>query len=95
MKIQSVKVDRQNGRYSKSRIYIFPTNESITDNLMNRHTRPSKLYRKEVLPKLFEQLQWDKNTTVKWSQYAGCSCPCSPGFIVDNVYGASISVEVQ
>ena len=94
MEIANVKVNPQDGRYTKTRIYVFPTGESVMENLVNRRARPHSVYRKEVLPKLFAQLGWDAGTKVKWSQYAGCSCPCSPGFIVDSVYGKNVFVDV-
>ena len=33
--------------------------------------------------RFFDQLGIAPDTKVRWSQYAGCSCPCSPGFIVE------------
>ena len=89
-----VTVGEPHGKYSKMRIYVHPEGETIMENIMNRKQRPHTFYRKEVLPKLFAQLQWPADTRVKWSQYAGCSCPCSPGFIVDNVYGRNIWVDL-
>jgi hypothetical protein len=94
MEITKVTVGEEHARYSKVRIHIFPSGETLLDNLYNRKSRPHSIYRKEVLPKLFTQLGWNPDTKVKWSQYAGCSCPCSPGFIVDNVYGRNIFVDV-
>ena len=89
-----VRVGEQHGRYIKTRIYVSPEGENIMENIMNRRQRPHTFYRKEVLPKLFSQLGWSANTKVKWSQFAGCSCPCSPGFIVENTYGRDICVSV-
>ena len=69
--------------YRPPRIYIFPKGESILDNLfVGRHNRPYKMYREKILPTVFEELRWDAKTKVRWSQYAGCTCPCSPGFVV-------------
>lgn len=65
-----------------SRIYIFVSGESLLENLNERRSRPYTAYRKEVLPKLFELLGLDvKDFDLGWSQKAGCSCPCSPGFV--------------
>ena len=95
MQIAKVQVGEQHGKYSKTRIYVHLTGETLRANLSNRRARPHTVYRKEVLPKLFTQLGWNPDTKVKWSQYAGCSsCPCSPGFVVDNVYGRNIWVDV-
>ena len=97
MEISKVTVGEQHGRYSKARIYVHPQGETLLENLYNRKSRPHSIYRKGVLPKLFEQLGWNDGKIMpraKWSQFAGCSCPCSPGFIVDNVYGRNIFVDV-
>lgn len=69
---------------SKSRIYVWPQGETLIENLENRRTRPKTYYRKEVLPKVFEMLNMPSDTKVRWSQYAGCKCPCSPGFIIES-----------
>lgn len=81
MKITKRKSER---RGMKSRIFFFHNNESILDNLINRHDRPQKAYR-QLLPQIMEQNGF--NGKVRWSQRAGCSCPCSPGFIVDGWNG--------
>lgn len=63
----------------RSRVHVFQAAESIMDNLVNRRSRPSKLY-KEVVLDQFPELAG----RIKWSQTAGCACGCSPGFIVDD-----------
>ena len=70
--------------YQTPRIYIYPKGESILENFFfGRHNRPYKMYRKHILPTVFEQLGWPADTKVRWSTKAGCRmCPCSPGFIV-------------
>lgn len=83
------------GRQVKPRIYIFPRGESVLEHLIERHSRPHKYYRQHVLPEVFKQLALT-NVKVKWSQYAGCTCPCSPGFIVTSAHGGPdlyVSVE--
>ena len=62
------------------RVYVWPKNESIMDNFQNRHSRPTKVFRKVAVAAL-KEIGIDKPKMV-WSQYAGCSCPCSPGFIM-------------
>lgn len=64
----------------RSRIHVFASGESIMDDLANRRSRPSKLYREVVLDQYPELAG-----RIKWSQTAGCSCGCSPGFIADDV----------
>ncbi len=68
---------------SRPRIYIWPEGESIKENFENRRDRPYTIYKKEVLPQLFRKLGLNPKK-VGWSQKAGCSCPCSPGFIVQS-----------
>jgi hypothetical protein len=75
---------------TKARIYIWPKGENVIDNISNRFSRPSAAYKEEVLPKL----DLPKGVKVRWSQKAGCSCGCSPGFIVDAKLGYDIHVEV-
>lgn len=63
------------------RVYFFEKNESILAHLNRRHYRPHQEYRK-LLPQVYKQLDFPLGVKAKWSQYAGCSCPCSPGFIL-------------
>jgi hypothetical protein len=79
----------------KARIYIFPEGEGIYENLMNRCQRPHTTYRKEVIPSVLAEMGLPANTKVRWSQYAGCSCPCSPGFVIDDVRGTEVFVSVE
>ena len=78
----------------KTRVYVFPKGESLYENLMNRRTRPHTVYRKEVLPAVFRAMGLPENTRARWSRYAGCSCPCSPGFVLETS-GAEVFVEVE
>ena len=90
-----MKIDiRSQERYSKSRVYVWPGKESIMDNLVNRRSRPYTTWRKEVIPSVLKELGLPTDTKVKWSQYAGCSCPCSPGFIINDYYGKDVHVTL-
>jgi hypothetical protein len=83
MKITSIKTGQYSERPStRVKLFVFHRNETILENLMLRHRRPSDLYRKEVLPKVFKKLKLDPSR-ITWSQKAGCSCGCSPGFILN------------
>lgn len=77
-----------------TRVYVWPEGETIMQNLMNRKGRPYTLYRKEVIPAVLAKLGLPSGTKVRWSQYAGCSCPCSPGFIIDTDRGRSVYATV-
>lgn len=87
--ITSISTRRRDYRESsKSRIYFDVSDETILDNLANRKSRPYTEYRK-LLPTVFEALEFDPsdpNLKASWSQYAGCSCPCSPGFVIHNTW---------
>jgi hypothetical protein len=83
---------RKNEPYKyRNKMYIWTQGETIMENLINRHNRPSTFYKKEIVPTImkwleendsaaFEQL---KNTNWGWRQKCGCTCPCSPGFVSD------------
>jgi len=94
-KIVNVKEHKQDKSSSKARLYIWPQGETIMENLVNRRHRPYVAYRKEILPDLYKQLGWDSSVKARWSQYAGCSCPCSPGFVLSGVYGVDIHVDAE
>lgn len=64
------------------RVYVSIQDESIFENLVNRRNRPTKIFREVATAALKEKGITPKK--LRWSQYAGCSCPCSPGFILDD-----------
>ena len=70
-------------KQNQKRLYIWPKGESAMENFLEgRYNRPVDFYRKEVLPTIKKLFNIDRNTEISWSQKAGCSCPCSPGFII-------------
>jgi len=79
----------------QTRIYVWPQGESIMDNLQNRRQRPYTAYKKEVIPAVLKEMGLPADTKVRWSQYAGCSCPCSPGFVVDGDSRRDVHVDVE
>lgn len=63
------------------RMYVSVKDESLLDNLVNRKRRPYNIYKTLIHSSdLGEVLNLSR---LSWSQHAGCSCPCSPGFILD------------
>jgi hypothetical protein len=83
VKILKIKTGEYGERpLSKVRLFIETKGEGILDNLVNRHSRPFNIYRKLVLPPVLEKLKL-AGTKVSWNQKAGCSCGCSPGYILD------------
>jgi hypothetical protein len=78
--------------FGTARLYISPEGENLLGNLMNRRCRPVELYR-TVLPEIFEKFNIHPSS-VRWSQKAGCSCGCSPGFILHGVRGEEFWADV-
>jgi hypothetical protein len=71
----------------RSRMYVWPKNESVMENFVNRRHRPVEAWRSvlksSVLPKLAIP-----TTGMRWDTKAGCStCPCSPGFVLPGWFG--------
>ena len=93
MKVTNIKViERENDNwknYKKApRIHVFVTKETIFDNLSNRHVRPHTLYKKVAVQPALIAMGFDPaDCIVKWSQTAGCSCRCSPGFLISSKSG--------
>ena len=63
-----------------TRVYVDEIGETIIENLVNRGARPVKAYKAIVLETLQHIDINDKR--IAWSQRAGCSCGCSPGFVL-------------
>ena len=64
-----------------TRVYLSFPQESILDNLVNRHSRPWSALKPLVEAELREAGYAGR---VRWSKHAGCKmCPCSPGFVLD------------
>jgi len=71
----------------KTRVYVWPKNESVLENLAVRHSRPvrewGKVIRERALPVI--GLGSEK---IRWNQKAGCGCGCSPAFVLDGYFYA-------
>lgn len=96
--------DRKNEPHKWSnKMYIWPEGESVLDNLFNRHNRPSKVWKDEIIPAILEKLKEQdasmyellKNEKWGWRQKCGCSCPCSPGFVGQKHALLSVSATVK
>ena len=71
-------------RQDKAILFVWAKDEGAgLEQFVYRHSRPVQLYR-TLLPEIFEALGLPANTTARWSQKAGCTCPCSPGFILSH-----------
>ncbi len=91
------KIDIRNGERSdkETRVYVHLAKETILENLIERHNRPYTEYRKNVMPKVLKALGLPLDTKFSWSQYAGCSCPCSPGFIIHGHEGKEVWATIS
>lgn len=72
----------------KTVVYLDFKGETILDNVANRTSRPHQ----EVKPRIEAKLKKAgiDTTGMRWNQYAGCSCPCSPGFVLPKDRGKDI-----
>lgn len=109
--IKSVEVSVRYGREKghspypyASKMYIYPENETVIENLISRRQRPVLTYKKEVIPAVLEKIKaefpdYSISADPKkwgWRQKCGCSCPCSPGFInVDTYPPYDIHVQIS
>ena len=78
-------------------LYVWPEDESVLENFINRRNRPITLYRKEVLPVIKKLFDMSDDVKFSWSNKAGCSCPCSPGFVIkdSSMYNKNIHVTIK
>ena len=66
---------------AKPRMYVHATGEfDVLEDMTNRRRRPFTLWRKAIRANL-AGFGIDLSE-MPWSQTAGCSCPCSPGFVL-------------
>lgn len=68
--------------FSRVRLFLETKDETLCENLAFRHSRPYKTYKQFVLPTVFAKLKISP-AKASWSQKAGCSCGCSPGYLLD------------
>jgi hypothetical protein len=80
-------------RGNKVRVYVSVRGESVLDNFADRYSRPTKVYRK-FLPAALAAAGIDRDAKAVWNQRAGCSCGCSPAFVVDARTGFDIWITL-
>ena len=82
---------RRNELTKKTRVYVSADIDfNVLEDLENRCRRPHDLYRAPALDAL-RRIGLDE-VKMNWSQYAGCSCPCSPGFILTG--GPTMGIDI-
>jgi hypothetical protein len=94
MNLKIIKATLYSSLSKKPRIHFFAHNESILEDLTERYSRPYHQF-KQTLPKLKSLLNLPTDIKVKWSQYAGCKCGCSPGFIIQNANELNLSQNIS
>lgn len=67
---------------AKPRLYVGIEDESVLENFAYRTNRPTAIYR-QALPEILRRVGLPVDTKAVWNQKAGCSCGCSPGFVLD------------
>ena len=65
------------------RMYVSVADETIMDNLANRKRRPYNVYKTLIHSSDIASVL--NLSGLRWSQHAGCTCNCSPGFILNSV----------
>lgn len=97
MKI-SVSVDRsEEGDVNASRsvIYFIINSPTVMKEINEKKGKYYDVFRKEVLPTVFKKAKLPEDTKVIWSDKAGCSCGCSPGFLITGHKGIDIHVTLS
>lgn len=70
----------QTDYHKAPRMYVSVADETVFDNLANRKRRPYNVYKTLIHSSGIASVL--DLSELRWSQKAGCSCPCSPGFVL-------------
>lgn len=77
----------------RSTAYVSLEGENVWEELERRTSRPSRLWHPVVLQALKDNgINVEK---MAWNQYAGCGCPCSPGFSITGDTGMDYWVTLS
>lgn len=93
MKITRVQVkpylgtDPKKTTYKRMRVHFFAHGEATVPGL--KKLLPEVLAKAGVHPEAIKVCVQQS----RWSQKAGCSCGCSPGFVVNNLAGREVFVD--
>lgn len=71
-------------RQTKPRMYVGADETfNVLEDLENRRRRPHSVWRKAVRELFAESgIPFDLSV-MGWTQFAGCACGCSPGFVIE------------
>jgi len=81
------------GADRKTRVYLFAGDRETHQVFDALPTRQMQKLRRQVLREALEAEGLDPNTKARWSRTAGCSCGCSPGFILEGDTGKDIFAD--
>jgi hypothetical protein len=70
-----------------------PTGE-VDHKVWASYMRRAKRLRKLAIEEAIEKGLLPRLTGITWSAHAGCSCPCSPGFVAEGPRGATFWLKV-
>jgi hypothetical protein len=76
-----VQIHVMRDRDKPRRVYVGFKDWTVMEDLHNRTRRPYQLWKEPMLEALARI--GVEPETARWSQKAGCSCPCSPGFVIN------------
>ena len=104
--VLNVRITEDLNRYGQrnpgrnGRIHFWHGSDTILSDFtrrVNGISRPYAFYRKQALPTLIEEMRLGDDAKFRRSRKAGCSCPCSPGFICDSyrLRGLNIQVTIE
>lgn len=82
--VQVLYVEREKAGRSRVHVFVEAGTETVLDDLMNRRSRPTAEWR-VLATRAFRELGYEPEAVyaeLRWSQKAGCSCGCSPGFVM-------------
>jgi hypothetical protein len=82
--VEVILVEREKRGNTRVHVFVEEGTETMLDNLMNRGSRPVEQWR-VLATRTMRELGLDPQEAylkLRWSQKAGCSCGCSPGFIM-------------
>ena len=98
VEVKTVPISRESQRMGriKPRVYFWIEDYNPIVEMMSgeRYNTPHKYFRK-LMPNILAEVGLPKDRSFGWSQKAGCSCGCSPGFIVEVVADFDISVTYR
>ena len=83
------------GYRTKARVYVSSDSTfNIIEDLSNRRRRPFRQWRVGAAAAIAASGLDIDTTRMGWDQNAGCSCGCSPGFVLDNRRPVTVNDEM-